>query len=263
MGDTVHVIDRDGVEYRERVIEMVSYPFEPKEPTISIGHMRRTFGYDLYLLRKKRRELEAVQTTSKKVSTRKFEGVVNTNRNSVEAENKLLQINGDLLSIYNGRGRRRLELGNVDGQFALNIYNDKQALKIKLGDHGSDYAFAIYDDTGNPAIFMDENGEVIIAGTIKTGKHGEIGAELKVGAATEDPVIHLWGMNQDYCTISCSGADDKHTLIDSVGNLILCGSMGLYKDSVSTGNEIATKREISSLERKVEELEKRIEQLQK
>ncbi|MGN0107969.1 MAG: hypothetical protein ACI4A5_09790, partial [Hominilimicola sp.] len=117
---------------------------------------------------------------------RKMQGVVNSDRNNVQSDNELLKIVGDLLTIYNNSGKKRLELGNVDGQFALNIYDETgKLLKIKLGDHGDNYAFAIYDNKGNPAIYMDENGEVYFSGEVKTSKNAKFGTFVSVGNGAE------------------------------------------------------------------------------
>ncbi len=176
LGDTVHVYDADGNEYAERVIEGTWHPFEPTETLISIGHMRRDLFFTLYQLRHTKRELENAQTTNKSIATRKIQGVVNSNRNPVKSENEKLLLDGDCLIIKDREtNKKRLELGNVGGQFALNIYSsDGKKLKIKLGDHGSNgdenYAFAIYDNDGNASIYMDENGDVIFSGIVQGGK---------------------------------------------------------------------------------------------
>ena len=95
-----------------------------------------------------------------------------------------MKIVGDLLTIYNKDGNKRLQLGNVGGKFTLNIYNDDgKKLKIKLGDYGDTYAFAIYGNDKEPAIYMDASGEVIIAGSIQTMKDCLIQGMLRVGMA--------------------------------------------------------------------------------
>lgn len=211
LGDTVHVIDVDGTEYTERVIEGIWYPYEAKQTTLSIGHMRRDVFFTLYQLQHSKMDLEAVQTTGKQLRTRSLAGVVNSTRNNVQSDNELLKIVGDLLTIYgdvSGKKQKRLELGNVDGEFALNIYDSdekkgKNRLKIKLGDHGDDYAFAIYNDKGNAAIYMDENGEIIISGRISTGKNAEVGTNLVVGKSSASGRIDFAGMiNQAEGSIS-------------------------------------------------------------
>lgn len=192
LGDTVHVYDVDGNEYAERVIEGTWHPFEPTETTISIGHMRRSdIGFLLYRLKEKKRELEAVQTTNKQITTRKIQGVVNSNRNPVKSENEKLLLDGDCLVINDPvTDEKRLELGNVDGQFTLNIYSeDGNTLKIKLGDHGSNgtenYAFAIYDDDGNPVMYMGEDRKFYFAGNVKTTGECIFGKDCTIGNSTE------------------------------------------------------------------------------
>ena len=131
------------------------------------------------------------QGSNKKLKTTYFTGTVNSTQNPVKSENEKLLLDGDCLIIKDREtNKKRLELGNVGGQFALNIYSsDGKKLKIKLGDHGSNsgenYAFAIYDDKGNPAIYMDENGEVYFAGTLKTSKSASIGTKLSVGIGAD------------------------------------------------------------------------------
>ena len=192
LGDTVHVYDNDGTEHTERVIEMLCYPFEPKQSTISIGHMRQSFAYTLYLLSRNRRMYEKVKTTGNGVATSKLSGYVNTDDNNIQSDNKLFKIAGDILTIYNDEGARRLELGNVGGEFALNIYDENKNLKIKLGDHGDKYAFAIYNKSGDAAIYMDENGEVKFSGTLETTKNAKVGTNLSVGSGG-DAVINFEG----------------------------------------------------------------------
>ena len=194
LGDTVHVFDNDGTEHKERVIEMLCYPFEPKQTTISIGHMRQTFTYTLYQLRKNRRAFERVKTTGGGVATSKLSGYVNTDDNAIQSDNELLKIIGDLLTIYNENGRARLKLGNDGGQFILSIYDENENLRIKLGDHGGEYAFAIYDSREKPAIYMDENGNIVIAGRIETHDETVVGSNLIVGENTSSGRIDFAGM---------------------------------------------------------------------
>lgn len=104
---------------------------------------------------------------------------------------------GDLLTIYQEKSSnskvKRLELGNVDGQFTLNIYSeDGKKLKIKPGDHGSNsgenYAFAIYDNDGKASIYMDESREIIVAGKITSYKSAELYNGLKLGASGDGAI---------------------------------------------------------------------------
>ena len=194
LGDTVHVYDNDGTEHTERVIEMMCYPYEPKQSTISIGHMRQTFTYTLYQLRRNRRAFEKVKTTGGGVATSKLSGYVNTDDNNIQSDNKLLKIIGDLLSIYNKKGNARLKFGNDGGQFILSIYDENENLRVKLGDHGDKYAFAIYDDRGNAAIYMDEDGNIVISGRIKTHDETIVGSNILVGENTSSGRIDFAGM---------------------------------------------------------------------
>lgn len=161
LGDTVHVYDLDGTEYTERVIEGTWYPYEAKETVISIGHMRRDMFFTLYQLRQKKRELEKVQTTNKGITTRQIQGVVNTDRNGVQSDNELLKIVGDLLTIRDKNKKLRANLGNV----------------------GEEFAFELYDEKGNCNVYINDDGDIVIAGTLDTGKDCRIQGELRVGMA--------------------------------------------------------------------------------
>jgi hypothetical protein len=245
IGDMVHVYDNDGKVYDLRVVSMTTYPFEPKKPTIEIGHIEvNAFSY-IWQLGQMSKKYNKSQTTNSQIASRSLSGVVNTDRNTVTSDNELLQIVNDLLTIYDTKtSNERLTLGNVGNKFALNVYDENGNLKIKLGDYGSTYAFAIYDNKGNASIYMDEGGDVSFAGTLKTKKDALVGAELTVGQVNECPIIHMQGTEQDICIIKSSGEDDKYTKIDTAGYLILKSVMGLYKDSVSADNALVTKEDM-------------------
>lgn len=151
LGDTVHVYDVDGNEYAERVIEGTWHPFEPTETLISIGHMRRDMFFTLYQLQHKKDELEKVQTTNKSITTRKMQGVVNTDRNPVRSENKKLLLDGDLLYINDRSGRRRINLGNVDEEDEV-------------------FVFELFNKLKNKTLYVDaETGDVTMTGVFSTG----------------------------------------------------------------------------------------------
>lgn len=151
LGDTVHVYDVDGNEYAERVIEGTWHPFEPTETLISIGHMRRDMFFTLYQLQHKKDELEKVQTTNKSITTRKIQGVVNSDRNPVRSENKKLLLDGDLLYINDRSGRRRINLGNVDEEDEV-------------------FVFELFNKLKNKTLYVDaETGDVTMTGVFSTG----------------------------------------------------------------------------------------------
>lgn len=264
LGDTVHVYDLDGTEYVERVIEGTWYPFEAHESLISIGHMRRDMFFTLYQLRHAKRHLEAAQTANKSITTRKMQGVVNTDRNGVQSDNELLQMIGDLLTIYQQKNSnskvKRLELGNVGGKFALNIYDETgKKLKIKLGDHGSNgdenYAFAIYDNDGKAVIFMDENGDVIFSGIVQGGKI-ESDTDINV---TKDATVGRRIILQDK-NEATAGYEEAAIISVSQGvmqilannnrsiNLHTDGNVNLNGKSIMVnGKEVATKADVESM----------------
>lgn len=161
IGDTVHVFDIDGTEYVQRVIEYQAYPLEPKESNISIGHIRRDFFIGLWQTEQATKKHAKWQTANNSVNIRKVQGTVNTDRNEVQSDNKLLKIVGDLLTIKDTNNRVRVRLGN---------YNDE-------------FVFIIYDKNKKRAIYLNENGEGVFAGSIQTMKDCLIQGMLRVGMA--------------------------------------------------------------------------------
>ena len=161
IGDTVHVFDIDGTEYVQRVIEYQAYPLEPKESNISIGHIRRDFFIGLWQTEQATKKHSKWQTANNSVNIRKVQGTVNTDRNEVQSDNKLLKIVGDLLTIKDTDNRVRVRLGN---------YNDE-------------CVFIIYDKNKKQAIYLNEDGEGVFAGSIQTMKDCLIQGMLRVGMA--------------------------------------------------------------------------------
>lgn len=161
IGDTVHVFDIDGTEYVQRVIEYQAYPLEPKESNISIGHIRRDFFIELWQTSEKAKKFAKWQTANNSVNIRKVQGTVNTDRNEVQSDNKLLKIVGDLLTIKDTNNRVRVRLGNYNGEFV----------------------FIIYDKNKKQAIYLNEDGEGVFAGSIQTMKDCLIQGMLRVGMA--------------------------------------------------------------------------------
>lgn len=151
IGDTVHVFDIDGTEYVQRVIEYQAYPLEPKESNISIGHIRRDFFIGIWQTEQATKKHSKWQTANNSVNIRKVQGTVNTDRNEVQSDNKLLKIVGDLLYIEDDKGRRRINLGNMDGKFVFELFNQLKKKTIK----------------------MDEDGNVTITGIFATGTDTE------------------------------------------------------------------------------------------
>lgn len=161
IGDTVHVFDIDGTEYVQRVIEYQAYPLEPKESNISIGHIRRDFFIELWQTEQATKKHAKWQTANNSVNIRKVQGTVNTDRNKVQSDNKLLKIVGDLLTIKDTNNRVRVRLGNYNGEFV----------------------FIIYDKNKKQAIYLNEDGEGVFAGSIQTMKDCLIQGMLRVGMA--------------------------------------------------------------------------------
>lgn len=173
IGDTVHVFDIDGTEYVQRVIEYQAYPLEPKESNISIGHIRRDFFIGLWQTEQATKKHAKWQTANNSVNIRKVQGTVNTDRNEVQSDNKLLKIVGDLLYIEDNKGRRRINLGNMDGKFVFELFNQLEKKTIK----------------------MDEDGNVTITGIFATGTDTEARTVIdKNGIQSYDAAGNKYGL---------------------------------------------------------------------
>ena len=106
----------------------------------------------------------------------------------------------------------------------LNIYDENSNLKIKLGDHGDKYAFAIYDRKENPAIYMDEDGNIVISGRIKTHDETIVGSNILVGENTSSGRIDFAGMiNQAEGSIKVV----DHEMIIQADNINLVGKVSI------------------------------------
>lgn len=173
IGDTVHVFDLDGTEYTTRVVEMQAYPLEPKETNISLGHLRNNFFIGIWQQKVAKEEFRKLQTTNKNLSIRNVQGTVNTDRNKVQSDNKQLLLDGDLLYIEDNKGRRRINLGNMDGKFVFELFNQ---LKKKT-------------------IEMDEDGNVTITGIFATGTDTEARTVIdKNGIQSYDAAGNRYGL---------------------------------------------------------------------
>lgn len=173
IGDTVHVFDIDGTEYVQRVIEYQAYPLEPKESNISIGHIRRDFFIGIWQTEQATKKHSKWQTANNSVNIRKVQGTVNTDRNKVQSDNKQLLLDGDLLYIEDDKGRRRINLGNMDGKFVFELFNQLEKKTIK----------------------MDEDGNVTITGIFATGTDKEARTVIdKNGIQSYDAAGNKYGL---------------------------------------------------------------------
>ncbi len=250
LGDTVHVYEKDTVHHK-RIINMTYYPYSAKQPTVTIGSPSNTnLFYTAWQKSKLFQVIQKNQGSNKKLKTTYFTGTVNSTQNPVKSENEKLLLDGDCLIIKDREtNKKRLELGNVGGQFALNIYSsDGKKLKIKLGDHGSNsgenYAFAIYDDNSNAAIYMDEKGRVYFSGNINTKGECIFGKDCVIGNSTESiSQLRFKGMvNESY--IENNDVDKVFKIVPSYcKNNLVFDMDGIKIDDV----KIATEEDIKEL----------------
>lgn len=247
IGDTVHVFDIDGTEYVQRVIEYQAYPLEPKESNISIGHIRRDFFIGLWQTEQATKKHAKWQTANNSVNIRKVQGTVNTDRNEVQSDNKLLKIVGDLLTIKDTNNRVRVRLGN---------YNDE-------------FIFIIYDKNKKQAIYLNEDGEGVFAGSIQTMKDCLIQGMLRVGMAGNNTKgIEFYGdsyqPNKDgnYSTPYARLVPYVANNEDFKGINVEGGKLCVNDDVVVTEKRLSTiEKTIESLQEQIKNLKKQLDTL--
>ena len=137
LGDTVHVFE-DNIEHKQRIVSMTYYPYSAKQPSVTIG--QPTLANPYYHAWYMGKLLKTVQKNSgraNKLKTSYFHGTLNSTQNPVESDNKKLLLDGDLLYIEDNKGRRRINLGNMDGAFVFQIFNQLSEKTIEMDDDGN------------------------------------------------------------------------------------------------------------------------------
>lgn len=151
LGDTVHVFE-DNIEHKQRIVSMTYYPYSAKQPSVTIGQPTMTNPYyHAWYMGKLLKTIQKNSGRANKLKTSYFHGTVNSTQNPVESDNKKLLLDGDLLYIEDNKGRRRINLGNMDGKFVFELFNQLEKKTIK----------------------MDEDGNVTITGIFATGTDTE------------------------------------------------------------------------------------------
>lgn len=151
LGDTVHVFE-DNIEHKQRIVSMTYYPYSAKQPSVTIGQPTLANAYyRAWYMGKLIKTIQKNSGRANKLKTSYFHGTVNSTQNPVESDNKKLLLDGDLLYIEDNKGRRRINLGNMDGKFVFELFNQLEKKTIK----------------------MDEDGNVTITGIFATGTDTE------------------------------------------------------------------------------------------
>ena len=160
LGDTVHVFE-DNIEHKQRIVSMTYYPYSAKQPSVTIG--QPTLANPYYHAWYMSKLLKTVQKNSgraNKLKTSYFHGTVNSTQNPVESDNKKLLLDGDLLYIEDNKGRRRINLGNMDGAFVFQIFNQLSEKTIEMDNDGNVTITGVFA-TGtdkNARTVIDKNG---------------------------------------------------------------------------------------------------------
>lgn len=142
----------DETVHHKRIINITYYPYSAKQPNVTIGVPSNTNRF--YAAWYKGKLFKVIQKNhgkDNKFKTTYFTGTLNSTQNPVQSANKQLLLDGDLLYIEDNTGRRRVNLGNMDGVFVFEMFNQ---LKKKT-------------------ISMDEDGNVTITGIFSTGTDDE------------------------------------------------------------------------------------------
>lgn len=160
LGDTVHVFE-DNIEHKQRIVSMTYYPYSAKQPSVTIGQPTLANAYyHAWYMGKLLKTIQKNSGRANKLKTSYFHGTVNSTQNPVRSDNKQLLLDGDLLYIEDDKGRRRINLGNMDGAFVFQIFNQLSEKTIEMDDDGNVTITGVFA-TGtdkNARTVIDKNG---------------------------------------------------------------------------------------------------------
>lgn len=160
LGDTVHVFE-DNIEHKQRIVSMTYYPYSAKQPSVTIGQPTLANAYyRAWYMGKLIKTIQKNSGRANKLKTSYFHGTLNSTQNPVESDNKKLLLDGDLLYIEDNKGRRRINLGNMDGAFVFQIFNQLSEKTIEMDDDGNVTITGVFA-TGtdkNARTVIDKNG---------------------------------------------------------------------------------------------------------
>lgn len=160
LGDTVHVFE-DNIEHKQRIVSMTYYPYSAKQPSVTIGQPTLANPYyHAWYMGKLIKTIQKNSGRANKLKTSYFHGTLNSTQNPVESDNKKLLLDGDLLYIEDNKGRRRINLGNMDGAFVFQIFNQLSEKTIEMDDDGNVTITGVFA-TGtdkNARTVIDKNG---------------------------------------------------------------------------------------------------------
>lgn len=160
LGDTVHVFE-DNIEHKQRIVSMTYYPYSAKQPSVTIGQPTLANAYyHAWYMGKLIKTIQKNSGRANKLKTSYFHGTVNSTQNPVRSDNKKLLLDGDLLYIEDNKGRRRINLGNMDGAFVFQIFNQLSEKTIEMDDDGNVTITGVFA-TGtdkNARTVIDKNG---------------------------------------------------------------------------------------------------------
>ena len=153
---------------------MTYYPYSAKQPSVTIGQPTLANAYyHAWYMGKLIKTIQKNSGRANKLKTSYFHGTVNSTQNPVRSDNKQLLLDGDLLYIEDDKGRRRINLGNMDGKFVFELFNQLEKKTIK----------------------MDEDGNVTITGIFATGTDTEARTVIdKNGIQSYDAAGNKYGL---------------------------------------------------------------------
>lgn len=157
LGDTVLVYDTDGTVYRERVIKLERYPYEPLRTNITIGRVKKDLAFYMNQMERLSKKYGKISTISGKIFANQISGTV---RNA-STSNVNISTSGTI---------ETSELIQV-------IVNDSTF--VKIGIDSGDYVFSVKDRNGTESIKLNNSGGMEFAGDkiIIDGKSIAVDAE--------------------------------------------------------------------------------------
>ena len=175
LGDSVIVQDIDGTEYRERIIKLERYPYEPLRTNITIGRVKKDLAFYLNQMGKLSAKYGKISTISGKVSAKQISGTVK----NVSTSNVNMSTSG-----------------TVETSELIQVIVNNSTF-VKIGIDSGNYVFSVKDENGIESIKINDSGgmefkgdKIIIAGkSISADADGDLcidGRKIMLQEETEN-----------------------------------------------------------------------------
>ena len=164
LGDEITIVD-NGVRIRERIKQLVKYPYEPNQGSCTIGRIKKDLFFYMNQMGKLSKGYRKNTTNGGKVTARAISGTISADGVRVPNSSGNVTIMTDRISMSDSAGLRFIcgVSGNV---FSFGVY-DKNGRALYLSDDVMNVRGRISADTfaiNGVAFTTDTNGNVYIGG---------------------------------------------------------------------------------------------------